>query len=127
MLTLRRGLYFYLVAKALREPQNRRKLCPTLFLVSNLAAGTGPINMNTNEYLARLKQIDCLISLRSTGTPEQCACKLNISKRTLFNYINELKNMDMPVTYCRELQSYIYTREGGFEAGFKVLTEMNKV
>jgi predicted DNA-binding transcriptional regulator YafY len=83
--------------------------------------------MNTNEYFKRIKQIDCLIRLRATGTPEQCACKLNISKRTLYNYINEMREMGMPISFSRELQSYIYTTEGGFMAGFKALTELEKV
>ena len=83
--------------------------------------------MNTNEYLTRIKQIDKLIRLRHTGTPEKCACKLNISKRTLYNYINEMRDIGTPISYSKELQSYIYTTEGGFYAGFKAISEFGKV
>jgi len=74
--------------------------------------------MNTNYYLSMIKQIDQLARMQATGTPDQLANKLHISKRTLHNYISELKNIGLPITYSRDLQSYIYTKEGMFVVEF---------
>jgi len=74
--------------------------------------------MNAKDYLSRLKQIDSLIRNRATGCPEQFAGKLCMSKRRLYTYINELKKIGLPITYCRDLKSYIYTTEGRFVADF---------
>lgn len=75
--------------------------------------------MNANDYLFRIKQIDSLVRTHATGTPDQLAFKLHISRRTLFTYIKEMKNIGLPISYSKELQSYIYTKQGVFMAGFK--------
>lgn len=62
--------------------------------------------------------LDYLIRHRATGTPAQLAGKLQISERMLYDYISELQEIGLPITYCRQLQSYIYTIQGSFKAGF---------
>ena len=75
--------------------------------------------MNTKNYLDRLRQINRLIALKTTGKPAELAKKLNISERALYNYIEELKQIGLPISWCKELQSYIYTENGSFIAEFK--------
>ena len=74
--------------------------------------------MNTKDYLDRLKKIDELIRHETTGNPSELACKLEISERMLYKYIKELKMIGLPIGYCKELRSYIYTSKGKFVFGF---------
>ena len=80
--------------------------------------------MTTKDYLNRLKKFDQLIRQRATGTPAQLAEKLNISERMVYNYINELRDIGLPITYCNQQQSYIYTKEGSFYAGFIIENQL---
>jgi hypothetical protein len=36
----------------------------------------------------------------------------------LYGYISELREMGLPITYSKQLHSYIYTEPGYFFAGF---------
>ncbi|GAA3650303.1 hypothetical protein [Flavivirga jejuensis] len=69
--------------------------------------------MALRKYINRVEQLDQLIRLESTGTPEECAKKLNISKRSLYVLIDELKtDFKCPIAYSRSKRSYIYTKKG---------------
>ncbi|KQC29817.1 hypothetical protein AAY42_07930 [Flagellimonas eckloniae] len=69
--------------------------------------------MVLRKYINRIEQLDQLIRLESTGNPEECAKKLNISKRSLYSLIDELKkDFKCPIIYSRHKRSYIYTKEG---------------
>ncbi len=48
--------------------------------------------MSLQKYINRIEQLDQLIRLEFTGSPEECAKKLKISKRSLYCLIDELKN-----------------------------------
>lgn len=53
--------------------------------------------------------MDSLIQRKATGKPEEFARKLNISRATLFRYIDELKNdFEAPISYCCFRGSYHY-------------------
>ena len=65
------------------------------------------------EQIALFKRLDGLIRRKSTGTPEQLASRLEISRASVFRYINELKGVGAPIQYCKVRQSYYY--EGHFE------------
>jgi biotin operon repressor len=43
-----------------------------------------------------------------TGTPKELAQKLDISERQVFNCIEEIKSLGLPVFYSKEKQSYCY-------------------
>ena len=47
-----------------------------------------------------------------TGTPKDFSKKLNISERTLYNYISFMKNdMEAPIEFCKIKRTYEYTKE----------------
>ncbi len=71
------------------------------------------------EYFDRLLYMDHLIRTKSGGTPRQMARRLNISERTLFETIQQMKNFGAPIRYCRIRKVYYYEEEGGFTFGFK--------
>lgn len=64
--------------------------------------------MKVIEYINRINLIDELIRERSTGKPEVLARKLKISKSRLFQLIEELRFMNIPIAYSRRLETYFY-------------------
>lgn len=47
----------------------------------------------------------------NTGTPEELSQKLHVSKRQLYNLIDEFKAMGASIKYNRESKTYYYTNE----------------
>ncbi|UTW60625.1 hypothetical protein KFE98_11230 [bacterium SCSIO 12741] len=68
--------------------------------------------MNLRKTLIRLHRIDDLIARRATGNPEEFAQKLGVSKRRLFELLNEIKGYGVEIEYNPMRESYIYS-EGG--------------
>ena len=52
--------------------------------------------------------MDSLISMRATGTPEEFAGKLNISRSTLFELLQEMKSLGVDIRYSQWRGSYYY-------------------
>jgi hypothetical protein len=61
------------------------------------------------KYTDRIKHADLLIRHRATGTPKQFAGKLSISESHLYNLLEELRLLGMPLKYSKEQQTYYYT------------------
>lgn len=59
-----------------------------------------------------IERADQLIRLKATGTPEEFAGKLNISKRSMFRLINNLKEIGCPIIYNSHRRCYEYESEG---------------
>ena len=64
--------------------------------------------MNFLRQLQVLRKIDDLIRDRATGTPGELAQRLDISRSSVFYYINILKKVGAPVSYSKRLKSYFY-------------------
>jgi predicted DNA-binding transcriptional regulator YafY len=67
--------------------------------------------MSFLKYLQRLERIDYLIRRKATGTPEEFAIQMNLSRSALMEYIREMKEIGAPIVYCRQRQSYYYKEE----------------
>lgn len=70
------------------------------------------------EKLNAIERLHQLIRLQATGSPKTLANKFGISNRAIFNIINLIKNMGAPVEYCINKQSYYYTHQCEFIAGY---------
>jgi len=70
------------------------------------------------SLLHRLIRLDHLISHKSTGTPADCANKIGISERSLYDYLKILKEMGAPVRFSRDRRTYFYTEGGHFHVSF---------
>lgn len=68
----------------------------------------------TQESFKRIERIDRLIRIKATGTPDQLANKLGMSRRSVFEYINLMKENGAPIKFCYSRQSYYYDEEGAF-------------
>ena len=64
--------------------------------------------MSGLKYISRLERMDQLIRHEGTGNAPAFAERLGISVRQLYNLIEELKDLGMPIAYCRTRQTFYY-------------------
>ena len=67
--------------------------------------------MQLKDKLAVLMRLHYLIEQRATGNSLELADQLNVSKSTLFRYLNELRSFGAPIAFCMEQRHYYY-KEG---------------
>jgi len=70
------------------------------------------------SLLHRLIRLDYLIHLKATGKPSDCAHKIGISERSLYDYLKILKEMGAPIKFSRNRGTYYYNEEGRFRISF---------
>jgi len=70
------------------------------------------------KYFNRLQSLDHLIRIKGTGSPKHLAKRLNISERSIYEYIEVLRTLDAPVRYCKFRQSYYYENDGRLHLKF---------
>jgi len=61
--------------------------------------------------------------MKYKGSAEDYANRVNISRSSLFNYINELKIMGAHIEYSRSLNSFIYLNEFVLEIKIESLSD----
>lgn len=84
--------------------------------------------MNTvMKHLILIERIDQLIRLRATGTPQNLAKRLGVSKTKLYRMISMMKDMNAPVEYDEKLGSYIYEEAVGFSFGFHAWSDRKNI
>ena len=66
--------------------------------------------MKAIEKIMKWKRLHEMISKGCTGTPDECAQKLHISKRTLFNYIGYFRDLGAGISYNTHERSYLYEK-----------------
>jgi biotin operon repressor len=64
--------------------------------------------MSLIKYIERLRRMDTLISMKATGPPETFADKLGIKRSTLFQSLQEMREMGVNIKYSCCRQSYYY-------------------
>ena len=62
------------------------------------------------EKINTLKRLDLLIRTRQIGTSESLSKILNISQRTFFNYLDELRSRGAIIEYSKVTKSYFYVK-----------------
>ena len=72
----------------------------------------------TRDALNRMQRIDYLIRIKGTGTPTQLADRLGLSKRSVFDYLNLMKEFGAPIKFCSSRKSYYYDEDGVFSITF---------
>lgn len=74
----------------------------------------------------KIERMDLLIRNNSTGRPIDFAKKLNMSERSLYNYINFMRiQLNAPIEYSNEMQSYFYTEPGVIYLGWHPSSKNN--
>ncbi len=64
--------------------------------------------MSLIKYVERIRRIDYLIHLKATGTPEEFARKLGIRRSTLFQSLQEMRDLGVDIKYSSVLKTYYY-------------------
>lgn len=64
--------------------------------------------MNFVKQIERLQYLDRLITKQSTGTPDELAERLGISRSQLYNLINYFNEIGIEVKYSKRLHSFYY-------------------
>ena len=75
--------------------------------------------MGFDKVIEIIERIDQLIRLKATGTPQELSLKLELSERTVYRYVDEMKALGVPIEYDKNYGSYIYTRSVPFHKPFE--------
>ena len=70
------------------------------------------------DIVQRLARIDHLIRIKGTGSPVQLAGKLGVSERSVYEYINLMKEFGAPIKFDAYRETYFYEKEGHFLVSF---------
>ena len=70
------------------------------------------------KQIKLIERIDKLVRLQATGTPDQFATKLGISKTKLYRIIKTMKGLNAPLKYNPSKQSFVYNKPVSFNCGF---------
>lgn len=70
------------------------------------------------DILQRLTRIDHLIRIKGTGTPVQLAHKLGLSVRSVYEYLNLMREFGAPIKFDSYRETYYYETEGSFLVSF---------
>lgn len=81
--------------------------------------------MKNLKHLERLQQIHQKIQNENTGSPIEMAKYMNISERSIYNLIDELKILGAEICYNRTSKTYYYCNDFKIELNIslKVITE----
>jgi predicted DNA-binding transcriptional regulator YafY len=64
--------------------------------------------MKLFEYLDRISIMHKLVSRQKTGTPEELAHRLGVSRTTLYELIDELRSRGAPIAYSKSAKTFFY-------------------
>jgi len=70
------------------------------------------------KQIELIERIDQLVRMQATGSAEDLASRLNISKTKVYRAINTMRDLNAPVVYDMTIQSFVYENEVGFRFGF---------
>ena len=65
--------------------------------------------MKMNHKIQVYEVLSQLIQRQQTGTANECARKIGVSRATLFNMLDELRGAGIAIEYDNCVNSYIYT------------------
>lgn len=71
--------------------------------------------MKVFQYLERISMMHKLVSRQHTGTPEECARQLGVSRTSLYELIDELRSRGAPIVYSKSARTFLYKEPFGIE------------
>lgn len=70
------------------------------------------------EKLQVIERIDQLIRMKATGTPNDLAQRLGVSRSTVYEILDCMKQMGAEISYCKSKRSFYYELEKVLAIGF---------
>ena len=83
--------------------------------------------MTLIERIRMIERTDGLVRRRATGSPNQLAERLGISVRSVYNLIDQMKEMGAPIQYCKNTSTYCYEYPVHFEIGFQNINQQSVI
>jgi len=78
------------------------------------------------QKYSQLTKAHQLIKKQIKGTPEEIAKRIDLSKSSFYNYMEELKQLGAEIKYCRTCQCFKYTNDFKLKVTIET-NEMTKV
>lgn len=79
-------------------------------------------DMNFIKQIERIKKMHELIRTEKTGTPDNFAQMLRLSRRQLYNELEIIKNLDAIIKYCKKKESFYYAVPFELELKYSLTT-----
>lgn len=76
--------------------------------------------MKNIKHIERLQQIHNLIKTECTGAPADLARRMEISERTVYYLIEQLRDYDAQIGYDRSRRTYFYKDDFILEVNFSI-------
>ncbi len=64
--------------------------------------------MKVFEYLDRISMMHKLVARQRTGTPDEFARQLGVSRTSLYELIDELRSRGAPIAYSKSTKTFFY-------------------
>ncbi len=76
--------------------------------------------MKVLQYIERIEMIHKLVEQECTGTPEEFARRLGISRTRLYEIMDDLKLEGAPIAYSRSTRTFYYEEPFHIEISFEL-------
>ncbi|MDR2909946.1 MAG: HTH domain-containing protein [Bacteroidales bacterium] len=67
--------------------------------------------MAYEDYFMKIESLQCYIRTGHTGSAYELAKKLNVSRRTLFNYLEILRDKGSEIKFCKIQKTYYFVKQ----------------
>lgn len=81
--------------------------------------------MNSIKNLERLQKLHQLIEQEVTGAPKELANRMQVSERLVYNLLEQLKDYEADICYCRSRKTYYYCDSFEFKVNISVSIKSN--
>ena len=76
------------------------------------------------DIFNRIERIDRLIRIKGTGNAAQLADKLGLSRTSIYEYLDLMKQLGAPIKYSSARRSYYYDEDGSFPTSFQAKKQL---
>lgn len=71
------------------------------------------------QIFNRIIRLDALIKIKGTGSPKELANRIGVSERSIYKYIQLMKDYGAPIKFSSGKRSYYYEETGQFYISFR--------
>ena len=82
-------------------------------------------NMLNIDDIRQLRIVHCMIQKRTTGTPDEFASMLCVSRRKMYYILDKLKGLGAQVVYSRTDCTFYYLKKFDLDISIKIMTKEN--
>jgi transcriptional antiterminator len=76
--------------------------------------------MNFIRQIERMQLLNKLIKEQRTGSPEELAERLGVSRRQLYAYLEYMKDFGLEICFSRNLNSFMFCDEQEMKIDFRI-------